>query len=308
MKLNKPKTLLLCTCLLLFSGSLFAESSMPSKLGNRQSVKTDKSGARDLNSSTPFFLKFKIAEPRLTTFTNLNVGIGMLYFSGVKGNLETDIPGIINNVKVEKPLPGHITYNRTPLVEATIGLDVFNWWKIGLSMQHQGRVKISTQPSLLFSNYNINARTPTVLNLDLNLNAVMFKTFLMFPYTLVWKNMFTEPYLGLAVGPGWQTWSAITQKLGILIVPFKQKISANCVFTVDLGFKLRKAVDNYILAFTFGCKYNQWGQARSMGRLSDQYTSPVVGFPGLQRPGLSNPLRIKTVYQFAPYIGAQLSF
>ena len=308
-------------CAVIFSSALFAEAVEASQLVTQQSMKPRNNkmnnGSRDPNSWSPYFMKLKMAEPKMCTFTELNVGVGFLYFAGIRGNLEPAIAiqtnGQFSIIKSDKPLSGRFSYNRTPLVEAIIGMDVFNWWKVALSYQHQGGIVVQSPTKSLFSNLNIPQGALADFRSDVSLDAIMFKTYFMFPHVLVWKNMYTEPYLGLAVGPGWQTWTRIDQilDLGLLAVPIRQKISANCVFSVDLGFKLRKAMPNNMLSLTLGCKYNLWGQARSMGDQSDQYSesffSPLGGGTG-ERVSLTNPLRIKTVYQFAPYIGAQISF
>lgn len=327
MKSNKLKKMLVSmTIMLISSTALFSNDSeskpvvanKSSKTGSvQQSLKTgeiNKGSKRHLNSWTPFFLKYKNAEPSLTTFLDLNIGVGILYFSGIKGNLEP-VPFLtsLRAVKLDKPVSGHLSYNRTPLVESVIGMSIFNWWKIGLAYQNQSGVTVSTLARKLHTTFTNGNNPSGELRAALCLDAIMFKTYFMFPYALAWKNVFAEPYLALAVGPGWQTWSRIVFTLdeASYVMPLRQKISANCIFTVDLGFKLRKSIENYMLSFTCGCKYNQWGQARSMGKLRDQGIfsgfSTAYGGNG-SRTALSNPLRIKTVYQFAPYIGAQLNF
>jgi len=66
-----------------------------------------------------------------------------------------------------------------------------------------------------------------------------------------------------------------------------------------LGFVYKALILIVNFSVLLGCKYNQWGQARSMGKLSQQ---------GSFKEGLSQPLTVKTVYQIAPYLGVQWNF
>lgn len=292
MKLKTLKRMCALMCAVVFSSALFADVDS-AQLVTQQSAKNrnnrSSNGSRNPNSWKPFFLKIREAEPNLTCFYQQNVGIGFLYFSGINGNLESAVGGVRTPTK----LRGHLGYNRTPLIEAVIGRDIFRWWKIGISYQHQGGIAVQTAPQAVTSN-----NLPVDMGSLVRLDTIMFKTYFMFPFALVWKNIYHEPYLGVAVGPGWQSW--VNTLVGGQGTFLRQKYSANCVYTIDLGFKLRKALPNYMMSFTLGCKYNQWGQARSMGKISQQYA--------LGGTGLVNPVRIKTVYQFAPYLGVQFNF
>lgn len=285
----------ICTllCAIVFSSALFADLDSADQLVAQSSKGKKKSrnnnAQRNPNTWRPYYLNLKVVEPTLTSFYQQNVGVGFLYFSTINGNLELANGGVRTPTK----LRGHISYNRTPLFEAVVGRDIFRWWKIGLSYQHQGGVAVQTAPQAITSN-----NLPVDMGSLVRLDAVMFKTYVMLPWVLVWKNVYHEPYLGLAVGPGWQSWvNTLAGGQGVFL---RQKYSANCVFTIDLGFKLRKALPSYIMSFVVGCKYNEWGQARSIGKLQQQYT--------LGGAGLINPVRIKTVYQFAPYLGVQFNF
>ncbi|MCH9632662.1 MAG: hypothetical protein S4CHLAM6_10000 [Chlamydiae bacterium] len=312
MKLPILKSAWIFLCVVTLSNTLFAEMNtdqLVAQSSNRYKKQKYRNNIarRDPNTWCPYFMQLKYAEPVSTSFFRLNVGVGFLYFAGIRGNLETVLNTLIPG-KTDEPLSGRLTYNRTPLFEAVVGRDIYRWLKIGLAYQHQGGIIVQTKPQVSQFVFD-DGGLPVTFKSDVSLDAVMAKFYLMAPHVLVWKNLYTEPYLGLGVGPGWQTWASI-ETLGIQQL-LRPKISANCVFTVDLGFKLRKAVPLYALSFTVGCKYNQWGQARSMGKLENQYVLRVDSADPnfrLQRIGLSNPLRIKTVYQFAPYVGVVLNF
>ncbi len=49
-----------------------------------------------------------------------------------------------------------------------------------------------------------------------------------------------------------------------------------------------------------GCKFNYWGQARNMGANKHMLDYVVSG--------LAHPIGIKSIYQFAPYLGFELDF
>lgn len=295
-------------CALVFSSALFAEVPETQLVSQQQSSKprttTSKSNGQTRRFWKPYYLKLKEVEPALTSFYQQNVGIGFLRFSGIRGNLNpTNVTGAVSS---NDKLVGHLMYNRTPLVEFVIGTDIYRWWKMGISYQHQGGIVVQTRPQTVVAD----AGGAVDLTSQVRLDAVQFKVYLLNPRTLVWKNMYYEQYLGLAVGPGWQTWID-NRTASVGSVTLRPKFSANCVYTVDLGVKLRKALPSYIMSFTAGCKYTGWGQARSIGKITQQYNSSA-GVSGTGRNGfpaaLNNPVSIKTVYQFAPYVGVQFNF
>ncbi len=308
MKLKKLNKMCMFICALVFSSALFAEVPETQLVSQQQSSKprttTSKSNGQTRRFWKPYYLKLKEVEPALTSFYQQNVGIGFLRFSGIRGNLNpTNVTGAVSS---NDKLVGHLMYNRTPLVEFVIGTDIYRWWKMGISYQHQGGIVVQTRPQTVVAD----AGGAVDLTSQVRLDAIMFKTYFVLPYVLTWLNLYNEAYLGLAVGPGWQTWID-NRTAAVGSVTLRPKFSANCVYTVDLGFKMRKALPNYNMSFTLGCKYNQWGQARYIGKAGQQYDSSTgvvrTGSNGL-RAALSNPPRIITVYQFAPYVGVQFNF
>jgi len=141
---------------------------------------------------------------------------------------------------------------------------------------------------------------------NLSLDALLAKVYFELPYAMIWRSLSTNPYLAVGVGPGWQSWTRIETDymLGNTIfssrtIPIRQKISTNAVWMIDMGLRLQSAYPNSKFSVLLGCKYNQWGQARSIGKMTQQ---------GAQKLALTQPLRIKTVYQFAPYLGVQWNF
>lgn len=287
-------------CAIVFSSALFAEGVSDNQLVSQQQRNRNNNGSssknmnRDPNTWKPFYLKLKDTEP-LSCFYQQTVGIGFLYFSGIKGNLNpvVDLNGT-GAQKTTRQWQGRFGYNRTPVTEFIIGKDIWHWLKIALSYTQQSGITIQTKPQQIANNI-----TASQLISQVRLDATLFRVYFMFPYTLVWKNYYYEPYLSVGVGPSWQTWSD-TRAPGIFFNNIRMKVSANCAYTVDLGAKLRRAMPTYVMSFTLGCKYTQWGQARQMGKPSQQFRAANTG--------LLSPVRIITVYQFAPYIGVQFNF
>ena len=78
-----------------------------------------------------------------------------------------------------------------------------------------------------------------------------------------------------------------------------ESFSKLCFHGGTLALKYKNATQNPLYAILVGCKFNLWGQARSIGKISQQ---------GEARFGLAQPLTIKSVYQFAPYLGVQWNF
>lgn len=313
MKLKTLKRLCTVMCAVVLSSALFAEvSSDANQLVAQQSTKSRSNKTASGSKRCwwkPYFMKLKNTEPTLTSFYQQNVGIGFLYFAGIQGNLQPVNNGIFP--KQSRKLQGKLMYNRTPLVEFVVGTDLWRWWKIGLAYQHQGGIVVQTIPQNLVT-VPATVVAPADLTSLVRLDAIQFKTYFMFPQVLVWFNVYNEPYLGLAVGPGWQSWVANNDQSSFFTY-LRPKFSANCTFTIDLGWKFRKAMPTYVMSFVTGCKFNYWGQARYIGKPSQQWASSAIPVGGGfavngQRSAFSNPVRIRSVYQFAPYLGVQFNF
>lgn len=312
----------ICTvlCAALFSTTMFADgdadfntSLLISQTANSNKTTTTKSKGtstkntvRNPNTWKPYYVKTKDVEPK-TSFYQQTLGVGFLYFSGIKGNLQPTNNSSFR--KVNQKLNGHLSYNRTPIAEYNLGTDIFTWMKMALSYQHQGGVQLQTKPQAANLLTGSAVQAPADLTTNLSFDTFMLKFVFTLPYTMVWKNIYYEPYLGAAVGPGWITATDI-KVISRFTTTLRQKVSANCAYSIDLGFKLRKALPSYILSFVLGCKYNQWGQIRDIGKHTQQYassTSPVSG-NNSQKAALSSPFGVRVVYQFAPYVGVAFSF
>ena len=273
-----------------------------------QTLAYSKKSSRKGNGSTHArFPSTAGLQPSKSIFFQTNIGIGFLYFSGLRGNLMGRPVG--NFTVINAPVQGDLSYNRTPLFEYLLGYRFNPWLKLALSYQHQGGITIQSK--------NITAYRPAAVpnsnfvqfNSNLSLDALLAKVYFELPFGIVCKSLSVNPYLAAGVGPGWQTWTrvVIDSMVSNTIFrsqpfPLRQKISANAVWMVDIGLRLQStspSSPSNSFSVLMGCKYNQWGQARNIGKMSQQ---------GALKLSLTQPFRIKTVYQFAPYLGVQWNF
>ena len=281
------------------------EASAP-KISEKNS-KYNQLACKNLDVKKPFFNSIKPYQFKKSGFFETNIGVGFLYFSGVEGNLSGQ-PAIDIRPWLYTPLKGKLTYNKTPVYEFSLGYQFNDWFKLALSYQHQGCVTVqskmlhSLNPSAAIQSTNELSQFQSQLALDTILAKFKFEL----PYGMVFRRIVTNPYLAVAVGPGWQTWNRIVverQFQGPVFMSepqfLRQKISANAVWMLDAGFKMKAACPDSIISIVLGCKYTAWGQARSMGKITQQDT---------YKKGLIHPIHIKNVYSFSPYIGLQWSF
>ena len=268
------------------------------------------------NSAIPDTWKLKfdynidLIQPRPSFFYQTNIGVGFLYFSGVKGNLMGNPPNafVTQATAFTAPIKGSYTYNRTPLFENIIGYRIFPWLKAGISYQHQAGITFQTAAVHSFVPANFLLDSKAQLTSEVSLDGAMAKVYFENPHPAVIRRLAISPSIAFGLGIGWQTWRR-TKVLYYQMFPtnrsvaeqliLRQKISANCIWMVDVAFRMQSTDIDSNISVTMGCKYNQWGQARNIGKLSQQ---------GAQNLGLLNPFRIKTVYQFAPYLGLQWNF
>jgi len=248
-------------------------------------------------------------QPAGSIFFQTNIGVGFLYFSGLRGNLMGQPVSNFDpaNSYRDVPLKGHLIYNKTPLFEYLLGYRFNPWLKLALSYQHQGGITIQTKTLSAHANLTAAPRTEMAqFTSSLSLDALLAKVYFEFPFAIVRKNISINPYLAMGIGPGWQSWTQIRVDYMFVdnaftgdTLPLSQKISANAVLMGDLGLQVQKAMVLSSFSVLMGCKYNQWGQARSVGKMSQQ---------GAHKLAIVQPLRIKTVYEFAPYLGMQWNF
>ncbi len=265
----------------------------------------NKSGNQDAGKIYVRCPSTKAFLPSKNVFFQTNIGVGFLYFSGLRGNLMGQPGSRFDSGDFrDAPLKGRLSYNRTPLFEYLLGYQFNSWLKFALSYQYQGGVVVQSKALTAFGDSNLSGRLQFSSNLSLN--GLFAKVYFELPYAMIWRSLAINPYLAAGVGPGWQSWTQIYTKYTVTgdnvasdPLPLQQKLCASAVWMLDLGFRMQKASPNNQFSFVMGCKYNQWGAARNIGLLRHQRSLKV---------GLSQPVRIKTVYQFAPYLGVQWSF
>lgn len=246
---------------------------------------------------------------RPAPFAQTTVGFGLLRFSHVRGSLATS--GRTDNFALRDGIKGSLAYSRTPLLEFDAGGEIFSWLWAAFSYQHQGNIDVQTtvQPipeptgvARLLDDYG-------QFSASLRLDSFALKLYFVSPIQMIWKGMSYGGYIGLAVGPCWQSWTsmrrnAVDSIFGIVGLSnsavFKNQYCASCLFMTDIGFKVTTANRPSAFSFLGGIKFNLWGQARNLCAQSKNNDYSHVG--------LQKPIRIRTIYQFAPYIGLSFAF
>ncbi len=256
------------------------------------------------------FSSTKSFQPPKSVFFQTNIGVGFLYFSGLRANLmgqpvnNFDPPG---SAWRDAPLKGRLSYNTTPLFEYLLGYRFNSWLKLAFSYQHQAGITIQSKTVSAFTNQGGPRFSAFIkFSSNLSLNALLAKVYLELPFAMVWRSLSINPYLAIGVGPGSQSWTQIQTYnmegntfFSSEVLYLQQKTSFNPVWMTDLGFQMQKVASTNQFSMVMGCKYNQWGQARNIGQMSKQ---------GAHKLALTQPFRIRTVYQFAPYLGFQWNF
>lgn len=245
------------------------------------------------------------------SFMQFNVGLGFLYFSKVSGSLNaTPAPAGSMNSSTSIPLSGKIGYNRTPVFQYSVGYRFYNWFKLALALEHQTGVNIQSNAidGKVVGTRSSNAGLPVAqFRSHLDLNTIFAKFMFELPWVVVWKNWMNALYLNAGVGPCWQSWTdvlvyenAIVQNVeGTFVNTLSQKYPASAFWQIDLGIRSKLANPTSTVSFLLGCRFSSWGQSRNIGKLSQQ---------GNWGYGIADPFRVKMLYSFVPYIGAQWDF
>lgn len=267
---------------------------------------------RETNVILPYFARVKNLYKDRPFYTQVNTGIGFLYFERVRANLAGEPSAQNFDIYGEFAYSDTPGYNRTPLFEFLIGRRVFPWFNAALSYYFQGGVAISTpvlHPTRPPAPGGQMSNTHAMFVANFRADAILAKFYFKLPWSVVWMRTITKPYAAVGIGGGWQSWTRIdVQRIGIINSlnlntqmnqPLNQKISANVVWTVDFGFKTCSAYPNSKISSTVGMKFVDWGQARSMGKAGDLNGS---------KNSLFKPFRVRMVYSFAPYFGIQWNF
>lgn len=210
-------------------------------------------------------------------YFDFSIGPGFLYFSKLKGNL-SPIPKSsfssyqgVNFGNIQK-----FSYNKTALYEAMFSMRVFYWLNCGLSFYGQSGISIESTSPVAYANSGAPAWSQ--FRSDLQLYALLFKAYISTPYPLLIGRWAWNTYLGLGVGPGWQSWInnqinemiLVNNNFSSSIISLNNKFSANAVWTGDAGFSFQPATNEPTMMIRVGCKYTAWGQMREIGQLKDQ--------------------------------------
>lgn len=328
MTLNKRLLTTIKCCLALLIVSLFvpavaqtAAVESSTLAFTNQNLRGANKNYQAVNSWTPYFTWIgNVQNQKLTTYTEATMGVGFLYLSNFKGTLtmEPSGSGQNDNGTILPRGIGGMNYNRTPILEWMYGYKVFTWLSVLFSIQNQSSINVQTS---YVNGGKLSAEAPfpyggTTDNVyyqfrsQLGLNSLMLKVKFELPWVLVWKNWMYAAYLGVGVGPGWQSWTdnrvyvqSYTGTAGVerntFVNTLAQKYSANCAYQIDAGFRMKPAVVSSDISILWGLKYNGWGQMRSIGKLTQQ---------GAWNQGLFDPISARVLYSFAPYLGFDWSF
>lgn len=252
----------------------------------------------------PYWTKASNLQSKEALFSEINMGVGFLYFSHINGNLG-NIPTSQFSMIGATPDKQGLSYNKTPVFEYILGYRFNNWFKFALSYQNQSNVFIQTRTLTSTGGSDPSARLQ--LGSDLQLNMLTAKFYFELPLPMIIKALAFSPYISGGPSASWQSWSNITDRIfqtntGSFVgtdIPYRQKTVANIGAMIDAGFRIFSAYPNRNFSMTAGCKYNYWGQTRNLGDISQQSNF---------NRGLFKPFRIRSLYSFVPYIGLHWDF
>lgn len=261
----------------------------------------------------PYFIKSGIMDLKRGMLTEFSVGIGTLRFIKTRGYLSASPSAQFVGYARDVPLKGRLAHNDTPVFEYFVGYSVFRMLKAGVSYQHQGNITIQSD---LLHTFTANSAAFTNMRAqftsDLVLDSLMVKVYFASPVSLVWRSVVFNPYFAAATGAVWQTWKNVSVNylfvggagIGTSVqssfnLGLRQKVSSSMGVMLDAGLKMQPPFPGTSFSVMFGTKLNIWGTTYNVGKLSSQLTP---------RYGLKKPFEIKTIYQWAPYVGVQWKF
>lgn len=241
-------------------------------------------------------------QPQKSVFFETDVGMGFLTFAGLSANLYpsnytlNSAVTILNDYSIQRGL----SYNQVPLYEFTMGKRFTSWFNFGLSYIYQGGMAIqskSQETTFLFSQFFSN----------LSINSFQGKFMFEMSPPIPMGALYVTPYLGLAGGVAWQSWTQTYLSLTeySTSIPFaynlyfKPTYVASATGMADLGLRTQIVSPYYPISFKLGCKFNYWGQVRNVGSMTKQ---------GRPKIGLTQPFRVKALYQWTPYLSVQWNF
>ncbi len=266
-------------------------STLDAKQGNSHS-KNLKPGWVNVQSPQGFYL-------------SINVGPGFLFFKGPKGNLSpTPIAFFSDYQGVDFKNVRQFNNNTTPLFEVMASFRVHPLLQCGISFYTQSGIHAESATSS--STNSLDAPAWAQFRSDLQLQALTFKLNLQPPKSLVIGSLALNSYLGLGLGPCWQSWTnnqvyesvLINQVATSSLMVLNNKINSNLLWTADLGFSFQPATQKATCKVCIGCRYVDWGSMPSIG-LMKQQSIKVAPF---------KPVQAQKVFSWTPYIGVQFCF
>ncbi len=226
------------------------------------------------------------------------VGLGFLYFAGVKGNLIAepnriykDVTGTnrASGIAFPQTVRGKIQYNRTPVYTVDFGWKLGKWVDFGCTMQAQQGIFIRTKPfqfSYLRNNANPEETTNLITkNFESSLDFYSIGGKLMFQWAKMakWGNWSMNLFFGGSAGGAWQSWTNVkaiqtyfnnvgdvADNITSSNISFRNQYYANLSYTGDAGFIFKPTSPTAKMAIRFGCKFISWGSARGLGDQKDQ--------------------------------------
>lgn len=254
-------------------------------------------------------------------FTEIEVGLGFLYFSNVKGILNLR-PYTIQEGPLE--IKRSLEYNRSPLFTFDFGWRLADWLSLAVTMQSQQNVHIRTKPTeaaiddgFLWSNFQS----------YVDFNSIGGKLLFTWPNMIRFNGWGMSLFIGGSCAGGWQSWTDVqsgvtffanndddkTAPFG-LTLSFRDKYFGNFTYTGDTGLLFKPTNIFAKMSIRLGCKVISWGATRGLGASKDQrditrVPSPddVLGNPTVY-PHYFKPIRIGTIYSWAPYVGINWDF
>lgn len=236
-----------------------------------------------------------------------NVGLGLLYFHHLQGNLTPSPPSLFSNYQGVhfKPIAS-IAYNRTPFFEASLHYLFTPWFKTALVYMGQSNVSIETAYNSTTSNITQRLAWATFRS-NLLLNAVSLKASFLLPTPIALGQWSFTPYSSISLGSSWQSWTSpcvilmttnAQQNYVSTPLNLKQKISANVLWGVEAGLYLNPSLENSPLSIQLGCRFVDWGRSGNIGVLQQQAA----------KVGPFKPISIQKVYSLVPFLGVQFNF
>lgn len=279
---------------------------------NSNNNSRNSSNYQPVDSWKPYYTWIgNVQDQNARMFNQMTVGLGFLYFANNRGDLAANpAPANSLNVNTAIPVKGKIGYNRTPVFNYSVGWRIFNWFKLALGLEHQNGVSVQTdavQGVAVGARVSAATEPVTQLRANLGLNAMFVKAMFELPWAMIWKSWMYTPYFNVGVGPCWQSWTDVrvfqqyyrSQIESTFVNTLNQKYPASCFWQLDAGFRTKAANPNFMMSFVFGCRFSSWGQSRNIGMQGQQGSWPF---------SLAEPFRVKMLYSFVPYIGAQWNF